>query len=97
MVWALQDEFEDDKDKIIITTGTKPKMGQIYAKSREPFEVFVDGSLVHSRMHGDGFVDSMPKFNKIVREVEERLEGSGLFHFQPNFDDQLGHFFSQER
>ena len=52
-------------------------MGQTYTKSREPFEVFVDGSLVHSRMHGDGFVDSMPKFNKIVREVEERLEGLG--------------------
>ena len=46
-----------------------------------PFEVFVDGDLVHSRMAGDGFVDSMHKFNHIVRKVEDSLEGNSHILF----------------
>lgn len=55
------------------TRNSKPKTDK-----PAPFEVHVDGALVHSRMGGDGFVDSMPKFNSIVREVEAALEGKGI-------------------
>ena len=38
------------------------------------FEVFVNSDLVHSKLGGDGFVDSRLKFNKIVKAIEDQLE-----------------------
>ena len=38
------------------------------------FEVWVNSDLVHSKIGGDGFVDSRSKFNKIVSAIEDELE-----------------------
>ena len=36
------------------------------------FEVFADGSLVHSKTkNGDGFVDSQEKFDKMMEKIKE--------------------------
>lgn len=37
------------------------------------FEVTVDGTLVHSKKNGDGFVDSEAKLKKIVDAISAKL------------------------
>lgn len=38
------------------------------------FEVTVDGTLVHSKDAGDGFVDNNQKFRKIQDAVDKALD-----------------------
>ena len=35
------------------------------------FEVFVEGKLVHSKLKGDGFVDSDDKMDTLIEAIEE--------------------------
>lgn len=74
LVWALQDEFDDEKDKIYYFTDTMNKL--VNTKEKGHFEVFVNSDLIHSKLGGDGFVDSRHKFNKIVAAVEDKLKNT---------------------
>lgn len=66
VVWAIQEEFEDQTDKIYFKTN--PAAG----KTGE-FEIFVNEELVHSKLNGDGLVDSRQKFQKIAKAIETNL------------------------
>ena len=37
------------------------------------FEVVVDGELVHSKLNGDGYVDSMDKLEKILAAIGGKM------------------------
>ena len=37
------------------------------------FEVYVNSTLVHSKLSGDGLVDTRQKFDKISKKVQEEL------------------------
>ncbi len=39
----------------------------------QKFEVTVDGVVVHSKLHGDGFVDTEEKTVKINKAIEAAL------------------------
>jgi len=36
-------------------------------------EVYVDGDIVHSKLNGDGYIDSSAKLLKIIGAVEAKL------------------------
>jgi len=74
LVWALQDEFEEDKENIYYFTDTMNKLINEKDQVKGHFEVWVNSDLVHSKIGGDGFVDSRSKFNKIVKAIEDELE-----------------------
>ena len=66
VVWAIQEEFDDQTDKIYFKTNPAPgKTGE--------FEVFVNDHLVHSKLKGDGLVDSKQKFQKIAKAIESSI------------------------
>jgi selT/selW/selH-like putative selenoprotein len=46
-------------------------IGRKDEESTGAFEVSVDGKLVHSKLNGDGFVDSMDKLDRIVTAIED--------------------------
>ena len=37
------------------------------------FEVEVDGELIHSKLNGDGYVDSMEKLEKILAAIGAKM------------------------
>mgnify|MGYP002845081268 FL=1 len=37
------------------------------------FEVVVDGELIHSKLNGDGYVDSMEKLEKILAAIGAKM------------------------
>ena len=42
------------------------------------FEVeIIGGDMLHSRMNGDGFVDSQKKMDKIIEGIEDYQDGAG--------------------
>jgi len=68
VMWALQEEFDDKQNKIyfqVIPNTSSQKTGE--------FEVYVNSTLVHSKLSGDGLVDTRQKFDKISKKVQEEL------------------------
>ena len=53
-------------DKIEVTGEATPSMSG-------KFEVTVDGDLVHTKIGGDGYVDTGAKLQKIVAAIEAKL------------------------
>ena len=69
VVWAIQEEFDDQTDKIYFKTNPAPEG----SKTGE-FEIFVNEKLVHSKLNGDGLVDSRQKFQKIAKAIEAQID-----------------------
>jgi len=68
VMWALQEEFDEKQNKIyfqVIPNTSSQKTGE--------FEVYVNSTLVHSKLSGDGLVDTRQKFDKISKKVQEEL------------------------
>jgi len=61
---TLTDEFEGEIE--MTGEGTPGATGY--------FEVEVDGTLVHSKKNGDGYVDDEAKLNKIKQAIEAKLK-----------------------
>lgn len=67
-MWALQEEF-DEHDKLLYYQ----VLPNLDSKKTGEFEVFVNSNLIHSKLNGDGLVDTKQKFQKIAAKVEEEL------------------------
>jgi len=61
---TLIEEFEDEIE--MTGEGTPTATGY--------FEVEVEGTLVHSKKNGDGYVDNDAKLKKIKQAIEARLK-----------------------
>jgi len=69
VLWALQEEFSEHEDSIYYQV-----LPNTSAKKTGEFEVFVNSKLVHSKLGGDGLIDTRQKFDKIAKEVEVQLK-----------------------
>ena len=61
---AFDPSFYDGK-QIVSVNGTPDDV------KSGAFEVYVEGNLVHSKLKGDGFVDSDDKMDKLIEAIEE--------------------------